>query len=93
MLDNILKYHETLDDSDFVIPVMKRVRHQQRVRRLILAVTGIIGGAFGAFGVLRLTESVGHLFTGANVLPSSLTLVGIAAFLAWLFRDEITATG
>ena len=93
MLDEILKYHETLEDSDCVIAVMKRVRQQQRVRRLILTVTGIIGGAFGAFGVLRLTESIGHLFTGANVLPFSLTLVGIAAFLAWLFRDEMSATG
>ena len=93
MLDEILGYHKTLEDSDFVIEVMKRVRHQQRVRRLILSVFGIAGGAFGAFGVLKLSSSIGELFTGANVLPVSLSLVGIAVLLAWLFRDEMTATG
>jgi hypothetical protein len=91
MLDKILEYHETLKGSNFVIEVMKRVRRQQRVRKLILSVTGVVGGAFGAVGLLKLTGSVGQFITEANVLPVSLTLVGSAVFIAWLFRDEMTA--
>jgi hypothetical protein len=93
MLNKILEYHESVEDSDFVISVMKRIQHQKRVRRLILTITGAAGGAFGAFGVLKLSGSVGQLVTEANVLPVSLALVGTVAFLAWLFRDEMTATG
>ena len=93
MLNDTLKYHETVEDSDFVTGVMKRIQHQQRVRRLILTVTGIAGGAFGAFGVLKLSGSVGQLITEANVLPVSVALVGTAVFLAWLFQDEMTASG
>ncbi len=93
MLNEILEYHETVEDSDFVTGVMKRIRHQQRVRRLILTFTGIAGGAFGAFGVLKLSNSLGQLITEANVLPVSVALVGTAVFLAWLFQDEMSATG
>jgi formate-dependent nitrite reductase membrane component NrfD len=93
MFNEILKYHETPQDSDFVIEVMKRIQHQQRVRRLILTVTGIAGGAFGAYGVLKLSNSLGQLITEANVLPVSVALIGTAVFLAWLFRDEMSATG
>jgi len=93
MLNETLKYRETVEDSGFVTGVMKRIQRQQRVRRLILTVTGIAGGAFGAFGVLKLSNSLGQFVTGANALPVSLALVGTAAFLAWLFRDEMSATG
>jgi hypothetical protein len=93
MLNKILEYHESVEDSGFVIGVMKRIQHQKHVRRLILTITGAAGGAFGAFGVLKLSGSVGQLVTEANVLPVSLALVGTVAFLAWLFRDEMTATG
>jgi hypothetical protein len=93
MLDEILAYHETAEDSNFVTGVMKRIRYQQRVRRLILTVTGVAGGAFGAVGVLKLMGSVGQLINETNVLPVSLALVGSAVFIAWLFRDEMTAIG
>ena len=93
MLNETLKYRETVEDCDFVTGVMKRIQHQQRVRRLILTVTGIAGGAFGAFGVLKLSNSLGQFITKANALPVSVALVGAAAFLAWLFRDEMSATG
>jgi uncharacterized membrane protein len=51
------------------------------------------GAAFGAVGVLMLSESVGQLITLSNVLPGSVALVGVAAFMAWLFRDEVVALG
>jgi len=93
MLNEILEYHETPKNDDFVAGVMKRVRRQQRVRRLILTATTMVGAAFGASGVLMLSDSVGRLITEANVLPASITLVGIAVFMTWLFRDEVVASG
>lgn len=93
MLDKILEYHETPHDDDFVAGVMKRVRHQQRTRRLILAVTGILGAAFGAIGMLMISDSINRLIPDTSVLPVSVALVGLAAFMAWLFQDEVSATG
>jgi len=93
MLDEILEYHETPENGDFVAGVMKRVRRQQQVRKLILTVTGFTGAAFGAAGVRMLSDSVGQLITGANVLPVSIALVGTAVFMAWLFRDEVGSLG
>jgi len=93
MLDEILKYNETPENDDFVAGVIKRVQQQQRTRRLILTVTGITGGAFGAVGVLMISNGIGRLLTDANVLPASVALVGIAAFLTWLFQDEVTTIG
>lgn len=93
MLDEILKYHQTPEDDNFVAGVIKGVRHQQRVRRLILTATGMIGAAFGAVGVLMISDGVSRLITETNVLPASLALVGLAAFMAWLFQDEVAAVG
>ncbi len=93
MLDEILAYHETPEDDNFVAGVIKRVKHQQRMRRLILTTTGMAGAAFGATGVLMISDSVNRLITDANVLPASIALVGLAAFMAWLFQDEVAAVG
>jgi hypothetical protein len=93
MLDDILKYHETQEDDEFVAGVMKGVQRQQRMRRLILAATGLVGTSFGAAGVLMISDSVNRLITDANVLPVSGALVGLAVFLTWLFQDETTAIG
>jgi hypothetical protein len=93
MLDEILKYHETPEDEKFVAGVMKGVRRQQRVRKLILTTTGLVGGAFGAVGMFMIADSLGGLFTSATVLPVSIALVGLAVFVTWLFQDETTALG
>ena len=93
MLDEILEYHETPQDDDFVTGVMERVRRQQRMRKLILATTGVVGASFAAIGVLTISDSVNQLITDTNVLPVSVALVGIAAFIAWLFQDEVAALG
>ena len=91
MLDEILEYHETPQDDDFVTGVMKGVRRQQRMRKLILATTGVVGASFAAFGVLTISDSVNQLITDMNVLPVSVALVGVAAFMTWLFQDELAA--
>jgi hypothetical protein len=93
MLNEILRYHDTPKDGDFVTEVMKRVRRQQRVRRLILTVTSMVGAVFGAIGVLMLSDSIGRFITGTDALPVSIALVGTAVFMAWLFRDEVVAVG
>lgn len=93
MLDEILQYHEVPKDDEFVVNVMKRVQHQQRVRKLILTATSLAGAVFGAVGVMMLSDSVGRLITETNVLPVSVAFVGTAIFMAWLFNDEVVAVG
>ena len=93
MLDEILKYHETPEDEYFVSDVMKGVEQQQRLRKLILTITGLTGAAFGAAGMLMISDSISQYITGTNVLPTSIALVGLTAFMVWLFQDEVTATG
>jgi len=93
MLDKILEYHETPQDDNFVTGVVKSVQRQQRMRRLILSVSGVVGASFGAAGMLMISDSVNRLITDANVLPVSVALVGLVAFMAWLFQDEVAAVG
>ena len=93
MLDEMLKYHETPPDDDFVTGVIKGVQRQQRMRRLILTVTGLVGASFGVAGVMIISDSVNRLITDANMLPVSVALVGLVAFIAWLFQDEVAAAG
>ena len=93
MLDEILEYHETPQDDKFVTGVIKGIQRQQRMRRLILTATGVVGASFGVAGMLMISDSVNRLITDANVLPVSVALVGLVAFMAWLFQDEIAAVG
>ena len=93
MLDEILEFHETPQDDNFVAGVMKRVRHQQRMRRLILTATGMVGASFGAVGMLLISDSINRLITDTNVLPASVALVGLVALTVWLFQDEVVALG
>ena len=93
MLDEMLKYHESPQDDSFVTGVVKGVQRQQRMRRLILTVTGVVGACFGAAGMLMISDSVNRLITDANVLPVSVALVGLVVFMAWLFQDEVAAAG
>jgi len=93
MLDETLEYHETPEDDNFVAGVIKRVQHQQRIRRLILTATGMIGASFGAVGMLMISDSINRLITDTNVLPASVALVGLVALMAWLFQDEVAAVG
>jgi len=43
--------------------------------------------------MLMISDSVNRLITDANVLPVSVALVGLVAFMAWLFQDEVAAAG
>lgn len=93
MLDEILEYHETPQDDNFVTGVIKGIQRQQRMRRLILTATTVVGASFGVAGMLMISDSVNRLITGTNALPVSVALVGLVAFMAWLFQDEVAAVG
>ena len=93
MLDELLEYHETPESGDFTTQVMKRVQRQQRLRRAILWGSGLVGAAFGAMGVLTLSEPLGRVFENVGVLPVSVGVVAAMAFMVWLLQDEATATG
>ncbi len=93
MLDDLLEYHEAPEDSAFVTEVMAGVRRQQRLRRLILTVTGVIGALFGAAGAVMLAGPLAEMMSGSNLLPSLLAGVGVVAFMAWVFQDETEASG
>ena len=93
MLDELLEYHETPTNDDFAEQVMKRVRRQQRLRRAILWGTGLVGAAFGAAGVMILSEPLSRVFESYGVLPVCVGVVSVAGFMAWLFQDEAATTG
>ncbi len=93
MLDDLLKYHDNPEPEGFTNRVMKRVKRQQRLRRLILWSTGLVGAAFGAAGVLLLSEPLERVFSDVGVLPVSVGAVLIVGFMAWLLQDEAATTG
>lgn len=88
MLDELLAYHQTPEQDDFVADVMRGIKRQQRIRKLILTATGLIGASFGAVGILKLSDSLGHIFSSANVLQLSTAAVLTLAFLTWLLHEE-----
>ena len=92
MLEDMLEYHQQPEDSRFVTAVMEGVKRQQRLRRLILTTTGIIGAAFGASGAIMLSEPIAHALGEMKLLPVSVAVLGALAFLAWVFQDETAAS-
>jgi hypothetical protein len=53
----------------------------------------MVGASFGAVGILMISDSINRLITDTNMLPASVALVGLVAFMAWLFQDEVAAIG
>lgn len=93
MLDELLTYHQPPEPDDFVVDVMLGIKRQQRVRKLILAATGLVGGSFGVAGMLLLSDSLGQIFSGSNTLTVSTSVVLILAFLTWLLHDDAGLAG
>ena len=88
MLDELLTYHQTPKPDDFVAGVMRSIKRQQRMRKLILTATGLVGAVFGAAGMLQLSEALERIFSEASLLPVSTAVVLSVAFLTWLLHDE-----
>ena len=97
MLDQLLEYTDEPQADEFVSKVMLNVKRQQRTRKLILWVSGLIGALFGVTGAAMLSESISRFFTDAisatSALPVSLAIIGVLGFLAWLLNDDMSLSG
>ena len=92
-LDRLLGFHETLAPDAFVLDVMHRVQREQRSRRLILMLFGLVGAAFGVAGALLLSEPITRLFTGlpsTGTMQAVLIAVSAVAFYGWVMNEDIS---
>jgi hypothetical protein len=92
-LDRLLGFHEEPAPDGFVLEVMHRVQGEQRRRRLILAVFGLAGAAFGVAGALTLSGPISDIFSGLPVIGTmQVTLAAVAslAFYGWLMNEDIS---
>ena len=92
--EQLLEYTAAPPAEEFVAQVMRRIAREQRTRKLILLVSGLIGALFGVAGVVLLSDSISRFFTvsmsATGPLPVSLAIIAVVAFLAWLLNDEAT---
>ena len=94
-LEQLLSRLETpgSDDVAFVAGVMRRVQRQQRLRRTVLLVCGLVGALFGALGAMLLSGRITWLFTQvvSGMLLAQVTLFVIAAraFYTWFMNDQL----
>jgi hypothetical protein len=98
-LENLLQYTEAPQAGVFVIDVMRRVRREQRTRRVVLWAFGLVGALFGLAGAVMLTGPVSKLFTislaipGMETMQATLLMVGAAAFYLWCMNDDLSLGG
>lgn len=92
MLDKLLEYHELPGSDEFVSTVMRGVAREQRLRKLILLFSGLLGTTFGLLGVYWLAEPLAPLisqFLAADkAAVSGLLLLAVLGCVAWLLHDE-----
>ncbi len=92
MLDELLEYHHTPEPDTFVADVMQGIARQQKVRKLILLGSGLVGGAFGVAGATLLSDSIsnllGQLASSDAAMPLGLAVMAAVALLGWLLQDE-----
>jgi len=92
MLDNLLQYHQLPDPDGFVLAVTQKLARQQRMRRVILLLTGVTGAAFGVLGAYWLAEPLApvmdQFLTASTAAGTGLVVLLAAGALAWLLHDE-----
>ena len=93
-LEELLAYGEPADNDDlFVVDVMRKVRRERRIRKLILTAFGGIGALFGIAGAVMLSDSIGRVFTEAipamTLAQIPLFAVGGIAFYLWFMNDDL----
>jgi len=94
-LETLLEYSESPQPEAFTMDVMRRVKREQRTRKLILWVFGLVGALFGLAGAVMLSGSITHLFTFTVTMPATETMqvvlfiVAAAAFYIWFMDDDL----
>lgn len=92
-LDRLLEFHETPPSDEFVLNVMHRAQREQRRRRLILAIFGLVGAAFGVTGALLLSDPIAQVFTSlplTGTMQAVLVAVAAVAFYGWIMNEDIS---
>lgn len=97
MIEKLLQYHQNLVSQEFIEKLLQRINYSFRLRHSILAVTSILGLIAGLVGFIKLWPANSEIyFLNLNnaglgehtLLAISLSIVGLLAFIAWLFNDE-----
>ena len=92
-LDRLLGQREAVPDDQFVLTVMHRVRREQRNRKLILFVFGLLGAGAGLLSAALLAEPIARLFTGlpaTGIMQAALVAGATAAFYVWFMNDDFS---
>jgi hypothetical protein len=95
-LEQLLAYKEAPQAEAFVINVMQGVGREQRTRKIILWVFGLIGAMFGLAGAVMLSGPVGKLLGSELTFPvmesmqAALFIVGACAFYLWFMNDDFS---
>ena len=98
-LEQLLAYGEPEPDDrgKFVNAVMRRVRKEQRKRRLILLLFGAIGALFGLAGGMMLADPISWVFTQALspvlIMQGVLCVIAGVAFYIWVMNDDLPLEG
>ena len=94
-LETLLEYSESPQPEAFTMDVMRRVKREQRTRKLILWVFGLVGALFGLAGAVMLSGSITRLFTFTVTIPATETMqvvlfiMAAAAFYIWFMNDDL----
>ena len=95
-LETLLEYSESPQPEAFTMDVMRKVKSEQRTRKLILWAFGLVGALFGLAGAVMLSDSIPRLFTFTITMPATETMqvvlfiVAAAAFYTWFMNDDLS---
>jgi len=94
MLDNLLAYQQQPEAGEFVTAVMQRVQRQQRLRQVILVISGLVGAVFGVVGAMLLAGPmapwISQLLTGDQAATNGGALLALLALFAWMLHEDPT---
>jgi hypothetical protein len=92
-IETLLTYTDEPPDAGFTATVMQTIKREQRTRKAILLISGVIGTLFGLAGAVALSDSISRFFTlslsPTSSLPVSLAILAVLLFLGWLLNDEM----
>jgi uncharacterized membrane protein YsdA (DUF1294 family) len=97
-LGRLLEYPEAPQAETFVVDVMRGVKREQRIRKVILWAFGLVGALFGLAGAMMLSDSITSLFTFTVAMPAEETMqvvlfiVAAAAFYIWFMNDDFNVS-